>query len=628
MNRITDTPSTVTDPDLDALLKQHFGHNSFRAMQRQIITDALRRQDAFVLMPTGGGKSLCYQLPALLMPGVSIVVSPLIALMQDQVKALEANGVRATVLNSTVQYSQIIERQNQAAAGAFDLLYMAPERLMSDAGQRLLPRLDVGLLAIDEAHCISEWGHDFRPEYRMLGRLRQDFPDVPIMALTATATPRVAQDIVEQLHLREPTTYRGRFERTNLYYQVRPKQKVFERVVRYLADNPDAEGIIYCLSRAATERMADKLKAKGVNALPYHAGLEKDQRAANQHEFVYGNARVIVATIAFGMGIDKPDVRFVIHADLPRNLEAYYQETGRAGRDGLEADCILFFSHADRSKIERFIEEKPSERERQLAYQLLQRMVNYAYATDCRCQKLLAYFGEQREGNCGHCDNCRLPPKIVDATEDARKLLSAVARTGQRFGILHVIDVLRGAQTQRIEQYRHHQLSVFGIGADQPAPHWRRLAEKLIHDKQLAVTGEEYPTVCLTADSKPVLRGQVNVAVTVPRVIKKAKATRTKTTEEDQSPVDPELFAALRALRRRLADQQNVPPYVVFSDASLRGMTRRRPTSAEQFTEITGVGAHKLERYGQQFMQVISEFTTRGDEPDDNANLDGDSLVE
>ncbi len=607
--------SPVTDSDLDTVLKQHFGHNSYRDMQREIIRDALEKRDAFVLMPTGGGKSLCYQLPALLLPGVSIVVSPLIALMQDQVKALQANGIRATVLNSTLQYSQIIERQNQAAAGAFDLLYMAPERLMSNAGQQLLPRLNVSLLAIDEAHCISEWGHDFRPEYRMLDRFRLDFPNVPIMALTATATTRVAQDIVQQLHLHDPRAYRGKFERTNLYYQVRPKQKVFEYIIRYLADKPDAEGIIYCLSRAATEQMADKLKAKGINALPYHAGLEKNNRARNQHEFINGNARIIVATIAFGMGIDKPDVRFVMHADLPRNLEAYYQETGRAGRDGLEADCILFFSHADRAKIERFIKEKPNEQERKLAYQLLQKMVNYAYTTDCRCQKLLAYFGEQSDGNCGHCDNCRLPPKIVDATEDARKLLSTVTRTGQRFGILHVIDVLRGAQTQRIERNRHHELSVFGIGGNQTAPHWRRLAEKLIYDKQLAVTNDEYPTVYLTADSKAVLQGKVNIAITVPRVIEKIKPARPKTTEEDLLPVDRDLFDALRALRRRLAGQQNVPPYVVFTDASLRDMARRRPTSPEQFTEITGVGSHKLKRYGQQFMQVITKLTPRADAP-------------
>ena len=615
MNQTIDTSSPIAEPDLNTILKQHFGHNHYRDMQREIIRDALERRDVFVLMPTGGGKSLCYQLPALLLPGVSIVVSPLIALMEDQVKALQANGIRATVLNSTVQYSQIIERQNQAAAGAFDLLYMAPERLMSNAGQQLLPRLNISLLAIDEAHCISEWGHDFRPEYRMLDRFRLNFPNVPIMALTATATTRVAQDIVQQLHLHDPCTYRGKFERTNLYYQVRPKQKVFEYIIRYLADKPNAEGIIYCLSRAATEQMANKLKAKGINALPYHAGLEKNNRTRNQHEFVYGNARVIVATIAFGMGIDKPDVRFVIHAGLPRNLEAYYQETGRAGRDGLEADCILFFSHADRAKIERFIEEKPNEQERKLAYQLLQQMVNYAYTTDCRCQKLLAYFGEQSDGNCGHCDNCRLPPETVDATEDARKLLSTVARTGQRFGILHVIDVLRGAQTQRIERNRHHELSVFGIGDNQTAPHWRRLAEKLIYDKQLAVTNDEYPTVYLTANSKAVLRGKVNIAITVPRVIEKIKTTRQKTTKEDLLPVNQDLFNALRALRRQLAGQQNVPPYVVFTDASLRDMANRRPTSSEQFTEITGVGNHKLKRYGQQFMQVITKLTPRADVP-------------
>lgn len=577
-------------------------------MQQQIIADVLCGRDVFVLMPTGGGKSLCYQLPSLVLPGVTVVVSPLIALMQDQVKALEANGIQATVLNSTVDYAEITQRESRAASGRYNLIYMAPERLMNPAGQRLLSRLKISHFAIDEAHCISEWGHDFRPEYRMLGQLRNRFADTPIIALTATATPRVADDIVKQLHLNRPGMYRGGFERKNLYYEVRRKERVFHQILRYLDDHAASEGIIYCLSRASTEQMAERLRAKNVDALPYHAGLPAEERARNQHAFVYGKTRVITATIAFGMGIDKPDVRFVIHADLPRNLESYYQETGRAGRDGLRADCILFFSHADKAKLERFIEEKENEHERKLAHGQLKQMIHYAYAIDCRSQGLLNYFGDEHGGDCGHCDNCLLPPQLNDATKDARKLLSAVARTGQRFGLNHVIDVLRGTQTDRICRHNHQCLSVFGVGADQPKPYWRRLAESLIHDEQLALTRDDFRTTYLTGPSKPVLRGQVNVSLTVPRAAKRPRKQKPIATAVDDSrPIDQKLFDQLRSLRRTLADKQNVPPYVVFSDAALRHMAQRHPTTPQQFIQITGVGQHKLDRYGPIFMDAIAQ---------------------
>ncbi len=608
------TVHTEQTADLDALLKRHFGHNSFRLMQRRIITETLAGHDGFVLMPTGGGKSLCYQLPALVLPGVTVVVSPLIALMQDQVKALETNGICATFLNSSINSRQLIEREAQAVTGQFDLIYMAPERLMSPAGQSLLQRIRLSLLAIDEAHCISEWGHDFRPEYRMLGSLRSQFLQVPILALTATATPRVADDIVAQLHLRNPGIHRTGFERQNLFYDVRPKQRVFDQIFKYLSENATAEGIIYCHSRAATEQMAQKLAAKHIAALPYHAGLDSETRCRHQHEFVYGSLRVITATIAFGMGINKPDVRFVMHTTVPRNLEAYYQETGRAGRDGLPADCILFFSHADRAKIERFIEEKPDEREREHAYRQLQKMIDFAYATCCRTRPLLAYFGEAHDGDCGHCDNCKHPPTMIDATEDGRKLLSAVARTGQRFGLGYVIDVLRGSGDERINHNRHDQLSVFGLGGAQSKPYWRRLADTLIQSEQLAVSGDEYPTAHLTEASMPLLRGEARAEMVVPRVEPRRKKPRRATAESD-GPVDAAMFEQLRTLRRQLAEQQQVPPYVIFSDASLRHMVQTCPQTDEQFLTITGVGQHKLKQYGPTFMAAIRQLRTGGDTP-------------
>ena len=597
-------------PDLEAVLKRHFGHNQFRPMQREIVSDALAGRDCFVLMPTGGGKSLCYQLPALLREGTTIVVSPLIALMQDQVKALEANGISATVLNSTVDWGQIVEREARAAAGRFDLIYMAPERLMSPAGQRLLGRVRVSQFAVDEAHCISEWGHDFRPEYRMLGDLRQRHPGTPVMALTATATPRVAEDIVRLLNLSDPARYRGAFERPNLFYQVRRKQRVFEQILAYLTTHAEAEGIIYCMSRASTEQLADKLQAQGIAALPYHAGLLARTRAENQQAFVYGDARVIVATIAFGMGIDKPDVRFVIHADLPRNLESYYQETGRAGRDGLRADCILFFSYGDRARIEGFIEQKPDEQERLQARRQLHRMTDFAYETACRCRVLLAYFGDEHAGACAHCDNCLDPPRITDATEDARKILSTVARTGQRFGLRHVITVLRGRRTEPVDRHDHAALSVFGLGADRPVPYWRRMAETLLHAGQLAATADDYRTLYLTEQSLPVLRGETPVHIALPRVLppkgRKGRARRAE--REPARRVDGPLFEALRVLRRKLADEQQVPPYVVFSDASLGQMAAERPITDAAFLQITGVGQHKLRRYGPSFMRLIARF--------------------
>ncbi len=611
------TPHAGQDDPLASVLKRHFGHEAFRPMQRAIIDNVLLGRDTFVVMPTGGGKSLCYQLPALIGDGTTVVISPLIALMQDQVAQLEQNGIRATLLNSTLDRDEAFDRERRVLQGEFDLVYMAPERLMSTTGSRLLRQLDVARFAIDEAHCISEWGHDFRPEYRMIGRLREQFggrfADTPIVALTATATPRVRVDILNQLRLRDPVEYLGDFERANLSYELRPKKNMLRQIGEYLSANPMHEGIIYCQSRRRCDEMAEKLRAAGVSALPYHAGLDTAVREQHQHDFIYGDARVVVATIAFGMGVDKPDVRFVIHADMPRSLEGYYQETGRAGRDGLPADCIFFYSGGDRAKVEHFIEMREDEEEKRHAYWQLQQVIQFAHTTGCRMPRLLGYFGQEHAGECGHCDNCLAPPKLLDVTVHAQKLLSAIARTGQRFGVGHVIKVLRGSEERRVKDYGHDQLSVYGIGADQPEGHWRQLAEHLIHDGAIGSTADQYRTLHLTPDSKPILKGEREITMPVSRVasqggqVGRSSRPSSGVDEQDLGPIDDELFSKLRALRKRLADDQGVPPYVVFGDKALRQMSQALPTDDAAFLGISGVGQKKLEQYGEAFMALIRE---------------------
>jgi len=617
-----DAPAPSAPPADDPLLaplKQRFGHDGFRPMQRQIVQDVLAGRDTFVVLPTGGGKSLCYQLPAVVGDGTTVVISPLIALMQDQVALLEANGVEATFLNSAIDFGEQQQRQRDALAGRYDLVYLAPERLMSPAGRALLQGLSVERVAIDEAHCISEWGHDFRPEYRMLGQLREPggpfgdrFAETPLVALTATATPRVADDIVAQLKLRDPAVHRGGFERENLYYEVRPKQRVAEQVLAYLRQHPDAEGIVYCQSRRRCEDMAGMLQEAGIAALPYHAGLDAGVRAQNQHAFTHGDARVVCATIAFGMGVDKPDVRFVIHADLPRHLEGYYQETGRAGRDGLPADCVLFYSGGDRGKIEHFITQKDDPAQQEHARWQLEQVVRYAHRTGCRMPPLLDYFGERHGGHCGHCDNCRQPPRLVDATVEAQKLLSAVARTQQRFGLSHVIRVLTGSEEQRIIEYGHDQLSVYGVGKDKPRPYWRELAEHLMHTGHLAATADRWRTLHLTPASRDVLTGGEKVELPVSRATRdpggsgRSRPT-TKAAAVDRADMDDALFEKLRELRLALAKDQGVPPYVVFGDRALLEMARDQPTSPQSLLAVNGVGQTKLDRYGEQFLGVIRE---------------------
>ncbi|QDU33636.1 ATP-dependent DNA helicase RecQ [Poriferisphaera corsica] len=599
--------------DLATTLQDTFGHAQFRPLQQEIIQCLLKGNDTLVIMPTGGGKSLCFQLPALHLPHTTLVISPLIALMQNQVDALQASGIAATCINSSLEPAEASERERAAIRGDYKLVYLSPERLMSSAGYRLLTKMPVNLIAIDEAHCISEWGHDFRPEYRMLGDLRIQHPDrfakTPIVALTATATPRVAEDIQRQLHLINPQIFHTSFERPNLRYEIRPKHEMMKQVLEYLEQNQDHEGIIYCQSRARCEQIAEQLQRRGISALPYHAGLENNVRKQNQHDFIYGSARIIVATIAFGMGIDKPDVRFVFHADLPRHIEGYYQETGRAGRDGMIADCILFYSAADRTKVEYFIEQKEDPEQRDHAYWQLNKMIRYAHTTDCRCIPLLDYFGEEHSGDCGHCDNCLNPPKLIEATEDARKLLSAIARTDQRYGLSHIIDILRGSNAQKIIDRNHHNLSVHGIGRDKPKSHWLNVAETLLRDGHLGMTIDEFRTTHLTESSPSILRGELPITVAISRAIStREDITVKRTANEPTRPVDASLFQALRELRKQLAQEKGVPPYVIFGDISLKHMAADYPINDFAFLQIPGVGQTKLQRYGEAFMDIIKQF--------------------
>ena len=599
--------------EIEQALKQYFGHDNFLAGQREIIEDALSGRDAFVLMPTGAGKSLIYQFSALLLPGLTVVISPLIALMQDQVDRLRANGIAATFVNSTLSPAERLERERAALNGRLKLLYAAPERLVSGNFLAFLDQIDktvgLSLLAVDEAHCVSEWGHDFRPEYRQLGQLRTRYPHVPMLALTATATERVRQDILAQLRLRNPHVHIASFNRPNLYYEVRQKnQGSFGELVQLLREQPDAPVIIYCQTRKGVDDLSEALKYQGIRALPYHAGLTNEQRIEHQERFIRDDAPVLVATIAFGMGVGKPDVRAVIHYDLPRNLEGYYQESGRAGRDGLPAQCIIFFNHGDRAKVEYMIAQKPDEQEQRIARQQLQQMAAYGESSTCRRRVLLGYFGETlQDENCGNCDNCLRPLALEDRTGDAIKFLFCVAKTGQRFGMRQVIDVLRGANTEKIRAYRHNQLPTYGLGKDLSADEWQRIGRALLHQGLLNETTDGYPVLRLNTLSWEVLKKERAVGIAAP--IKPVPKREAKTADTlELSPEEEGLFRHLRALRKQIADEQRVPPYAVFPDTTLRAMAQRRPQSRSQFARIPGVGSSKLATYFTVFTGEIRDY--------------------
>ncbi|HET7035625.1 MAG TPA: DNA helicase RecQ [Thermomicrobiaceae bacterium] len=604
----------IDDERLHATLAAVFGYSTFRPLQQEIIRATLDGRDVFALLPTGGGKSLCYQLPALLRSGLTVVVSPLIALMKDQVDALTALGVNATYINSSLEYDELRARQDAVVRGEVRLLYVAPERLMLPGFLRLLERVPLAGFAIDEAHCISEWGHDFRPEYRELRRLRQLFPATPLAAFTATATARVEQDILEQLGLEEAARFRGSFNRANLFYEVRPKRNAYHQLVAYLRDHRRDSGIIYCQSRAGTEKLAEKLQDDGFPAAAYHAGLESDERRRRQEDFSRDRVPIVVATVAFGMGIDKPDVRFVIHYDLPKNLESYYQESGRAGRDGEPSDCILFFSRGDVAKQQRFIEEKPTLEERRVAHEQLRQMADWADAHECRRRALLAYFDEEFAGQSGPCcDVCRTPVEEVDYTIPAQMLLSCVVRTGQRFGMNHVVDVLRGSQSQKIQQFGHERLSTYGIGRDRRKAEWLALARELVRRGYLSQDPERFNTLAVTEPGWTVLRGEETVRLA------KLYERGAGRVAEPAGDVDDAVFEELRALRRRLAEARGVPPYVIFHDSTLRELAGRLPTTQAALRRVTGVGERKAEDFGEAVLAVLAPHAEAKGVTDDDA---------
>ena len=602
---------------LQQALKQYFGYESFRAGQREIIEASMAGRDTLAIMPTGGGKSICFQLPALLKTGVTIVVSPLIALMQDQVTALKENGIGATFLNSTLTNRESTQRSQAILNGAIKLVYVAPERLFAEQFLEFLNiikgKMGIAGFAVDEAHCVSEWGHDFRPEYRQLSRIRQLHPDVPVIGLTATATERVREDISQQLQLKQPYIHVASFNRSNLYYEVVPKQGTEQTYVNLLQQikRLQGSGIVYCLSRKRVDEIASRLREDGIEAIPYHAGLGNKEREENQTRWIRDDVQVMVATVAFGMGINKPDVRFVIHYDLPKNIEGYYQESGRAGRDGEDSHCTLFLGYGDLETIKFLIAQKvdpqtnePLEAEQRIAQQQLRQVVDYAEGVACRRTILLRYFGEHFQGDCGNCDNCLSPKPMEDWTVESQKFLSCVARTKERFGAGHVIDVLRGSRKEKVLQHGHENLSTYGIGKDRSLDEWRQLARSLTHQGFLTQTTDGYGILKLNDRSWEVMRNQRNVLLPIER-----DAEPAKTADRDESrerPVDVDiLFERLRLLRKNLADEQEVPPYVIFSNATLNQMAEQQPTDRKDFAKLSGVGAKKLEQYADDFIAII-----------------------
>ncbi|HNY66583.1 MAG TPA: DNA helicase RecQ [Deltaproteobacteria bacterium] len=596
------------DDRLLECLKTVFGYQSFRPFQREIIEGLIRGENAFVLMPTGGGKSLCFQIPALLRPGVAVVVSPLISLMKDQVDALRACGVRAAFYNSSLKAPEAKGVLARLHNGELDLLYIAPERLMSSGFAQRLKGIPIALFAIDEAHCISQWGHDFRPEYRMLGRLREVFPEVPLIALTATAEPHTRSDILDRLGLHDAKSYITGFDRPNIRYSVMEKNRPFEQLTRFLHERHDGAGIVYCLSRTRVEEVALKLSEAGFKAAPYHAGLSDEERKHTQDAFLKDDIRIIVATVAFGMGIDKSNVRFVVHYDIPKNIESYYQETGRAGRDGLAAEALLLLGYGDIAIARGLIEKTQNPVRKRIEIHKLSAMVGFAEASSCRRRILLGYFGERLDEDCGNCDVCLNPPELMDVTEDARKALSCVYRVGQRFGITHVVDVLRGSKKERILDLGHDGLSTYGIGSDKGQEYWVGLLRHLVHRGFLEQDVGNYSVLRLSTKAQPLLRNEERLFMAAPR-LKPASAPKGQARRKaGDIDYDHGLFEILRTVRKRLADQEGVPPFVIFSDVSLAQMAALLPRDSKSFRSIHGVGDHKLERYGPHFLEEIKRF--------------------
>ncbi len=588
-------------------LRQVFGLQEFRPFQQDIIETTVNGGDAFVLMPTGGGKSLCFQLPALHRPGLGIVISPLISLMKDQVDALQANGVRAAMYNSNLDAHEARAVLGMLHNRELDLLYVAPERMMRPGFIASLEDIPLALIAIDEAHCVSQWGHDFRPEYAALGELRDHFPEVPFIALTATADPQTRDDIVQVLGMHTARQFTTSFDRPNIRYTVLDKHRPQSQLKRFLVNRVESSGIVYALSRKRVEEIAAYLREQGFSAAAYHAGLSAETRRDVQDRFIRDDVLIVVATVAFGMGIDKPNVRFVVHYDLPRHMEGYYQETGRAGRDGLAADALLLFGTQDVAMARYQMEQNSNETQRRIDTHKLNSMVGFSESLTCRRRVLLGYLGEQMDHDCGNCDICLDPPERYDATEAARKVLSCVYRVGQSFGIRHVIDVLRGADNERIRKFDHEQLTTYGIGMEYSSAEWMSIVRQLIHRGYLIQDIAAFSVLKLTSRARHLLRAEETLELARPRVQEKTSKKKKKSGPvADLNDDDLRLFETLRELRKQLAREQGVPPYVIFGDAALLEMSRERPGNEEQFLEINGVGQVKLERHGAIFLEAIA----------------------
>ncbi len=604
-------------PDPLEVLRRVFGFEAFRGHQRAVIDAVTAGEDALVLMPTGAGKSLCYQVPAIVRPGVAVVVSPLIALMQDQVAALAQNGIRAAALNSTLHGRDRAVVERAMREGRLDLVYVSPERFAAPGFLEFLEQTPLALFAIDEAHCVSQWGHDFRPDYRRLAVLAERFPGVPRLALTATADEATRTDIARELRLERARRFVSGFDRPNIRYSVRLRGQGKRQLLDFVRDRRGQAGIVYCMTRARVESVAASLHEAGIPALAYHAGMEAPARAAAQARFVAADDAVMVATIAFGMGIDKPDVRFVAHFDLPKSLEAYYQETGRAGRDGLPAEAWMLYSLADTARLRGFIEESPApDEQKRIEHMKLNALLGYAEAATCRRRIMLAYFGDDC-APCGNCDVCLEPPEVFDGREAAQMALSAVYRTGQRFGAAHIVDVLRGRDTERIRRFGHDRLPTFGVGSGRSAQAWRAVLRQMAANGLLVVDGANFGGLRFGPDARAVLRGEREV-----RFRREPEPRRAKPRgERAVAPADREGFEALRTLRRTLAQEQGVPPYVVFHDSVLAAMLERRPANLEDLAAVPGVGATKLRRYGDAFLAALRELPPAASEDGRSAAL-------